>query len=150
MKFVHLVVEFQPLGFHNPGMIRRHITERLLAALRRAPVVLLQGARQTGKSTLVKWLAAGRHRAEYLTLDDAVTLAAAQRDPAGFLGGFTGNLILDEVQKAPQLLPAIKIEVDRDRRPGRFLLTGSANVLAAPRVSESLAGRLEAHVLWPL
>src|SRR5205085_9806467 len=110
--------EFHPPAGHDITMIRRHITDRLLNALRRAPVVLLQGARQTGKSTLVKWLAAGRHRAEYLTLDDAVTLAAAQRDPAGFLSGLAGNVILDEVQKAPQLLPAIKLVVDHDRRPG--------------------------------
>src|SRR5437879_629568 len=130
-------------------MIRRHIAVRLLAGLRRAPVILLQGARQTGKSTLVRWLARGRHRAEYLTLDDAVTLAAAQRDPAGFLAGFPGPVILDEIQKAPGLMPAIKLAVDRDRRPGRYLLTGSANVMALPQISESLAGRIELHVLWP-
>lgn len=131
-------------------MIRRHLTQRLLAALGDRPAVLITGVRQCGKTTLVRNLAQHGHKADYVTLDDATTLAAARADPAGFLSGFAGNVILDEVQHAPGLFPAIKMEVDRDRRPGRFLLTGSANVLVLPRISESLAGRMAVLTLWPL
>ncbi len=130
-------------------MIERNITTRLRQALKDTPVVFLHGARQTGKSTLVQAIAEGRRNASYLTLDDAATLAAATSDPAGFIGGFDGPLVLDEVQKAPALFPAIKRAVDRNRKPGRFLLTGSANVLLVPKVSESLAGRIEILTLWP-
>jgi len=130
-------------------MIERNIAKRLRQALKDTPVVFLHGARQTGKSTLVQAIAEGRRNASYLTLDDAATLAAATSDPAGFVQGFDGPLVLDEVQKAPALFPAIKREVDRNRKPGRFLLTGSANVLLVPKVSESLAGRIEILTLWP-
>jgi hypothetical protein len=131
-------------------MIQRHLTEPLLAALAERPVVLLNGARQTGKSTLATWLATGPHPAAYLTFDDARTLAAAQADPAGFLENLTGPVVLDEIRKAPELLPAIKRSVDRRRTPGRCFPTGSADVLLLPRVSESLAGRMEILTLWPL
>ncbi|MCH8879233.1 MAG: ATP-binding protein [Planctomycetes bacterium] len=130
-------------------MIERNIATRLRQALKDTPVVFLHGARQTGKSTLVQAIAEGRRNASYLTLDDAATLAAATGDPAGFIRGFDGPVVLDEVQKAPALFPAIKREVDRKRKPGRFLLTGSANVLLVPKVSESLAGRIEILPLWP-
>lgn len=131
-------------------MFERHLAPRLLEALADTPVVLLHGARQTGKSTLVRRLASQEHPARYLTLDDAGVLAAARDDPAGFLAGLNEPVVLDEVQKAPELFPAIKAIVDRDRRPGRFLLTGSANVLLLPRLSESLAGRMDILTLWPL
>jgi len=121
---------------------------QLVLALGDRPVVLLHGARQTGKSTLVQTL--GSDSAQYRTLDDAQTLAAATLDPRGFLDSSGGTLIIDEVQRAPNLLPAIKLAVDQDRRPGRFLLTGSAQVLVLPQVSESLAGRIEVLTLWPL
>ena len=111
---------------------------------------MLVGARQSGKSTLARSIAAGPHPAAYLTFDDAVVLAAATADPEGFIAGSRGPVVLDEVQRVPALFPAIKASVDRDRRPGRFLLTGSANVLLLPKVSESLAGRMELHTLWPL
>ncbi len=129
-------------------VIERHIADRLRRALKDTPVVFLQGARQTGKSTLVQILAEER-KCPYLTLDDAATLGAAIADPTGFVEGLDGPVVLDEVQKAPSLFPAIKREVDRRRRPGRFLLTGSANVLLLPKVSESLAGRIEILNLWP-
>jgi predicted AAA+ superfamily ATPase len=129
-------------------MIKRHITSALLHALKDNPVVLLNGARQTGKSTLVKWLAERRYRARYLTMDDATTLAAASANPEGFLTGFESPIILDEVQRIPELFLPIKAIVDRNRTPGRFLLTGSANVLFLPRLSESLAGRMEILNLW--
>jgi len=130
-------------------MIRRHLAEPLQAALARSPVVLLNGARQTGKTTLVQWL--GReHPRRYVTLDDANTLAAARADPGGFIGRLDSPVVLDEVQRAPELFPAIKLAVDRNRQPGRFLLTGSANVLLLPRLSESLAGRMQILTLRPL
>lgn len=111
--------------------------------------MLVHGARQTGKTTLAR-LEATRRKARYLTLDDASVLSAAASDPAGFLSGLDGPVVLDEVQHVPALFPAIKSEVDRRRQPGRFLLTGSANVLLLPKISESLAGRMEILTLWPL
>lgn len=131
-------------------MIHRNITGRIKAALSDSPVVLLNGARQSGKSTLIKKIASDMHPARYLTLDDAVVLAAAKHDPAEFIAGLDGNIVIDEVQRAPELFLAIKAEVDRNRKPGRFLLTGSANVMLLPKLSESLAGRMEILTLWPL
>ncbi len=130
-------------------MIERRLTEKVRQSLRDTPVVLVHGARQTGKSTLVQALAGDRKVASYLTLDDAATLTAATDDTQGFVAAPKGLVVIDEVQKAPQLFPAIKREVDRRRRPGRFLLTGSANILLVPTVSESLAGRIEILTLWP-
>lgn len=130
-------------------MIRRNLTAPLLEAISDTPVVLLNGARQVGKSTLVQSLQED-HPAQYLTLDDATVLAAASRDPAGFLAGLDGPVVLDEVQRAPELFLAIKAAVDRDRRPGRYLLTGSADIFLLPRIAESLAGRMEVLTLWPL
>ena len=130
-------------------MIKRHLTDRLLDALKDTPVVLLQGARQTGKSTLAAWVATGPHRARYVTLDDPTTLAAASADPSGFLDQEKGNLVIDEVQRVPEIFRALKIRVDRDRRPGRYLLTGSSHVLAVPRAADSLVGRMQALTLRP-
>ncbi len=120
------VVGFQPPDGHIADMYQRNIVPMLREALRDTPVVLLNGARQTGKSTLVGSGVLENHEARYLTLDEAGVLAAAEADPAGFLSALRGPVILDEVQRSPGLFPAIKAEVDRDRRPGRFLLTGSA------------------------
>jgi predicted AAA+ superfamily ATPase len=111
-------------------------------------VVLLNGARQTGKSTLVQSLI-GDSGANYLTFDDSTVTAAAAADPQGFLDRFSGPIILDEIQRVPQLFNAIKLSVDRNRIPGRFMLTGSANVLLLPNLSQSLAGRMEILTLWP-
>ncbi|MBI4936655.1 MAG: ATP-binding protein [Nitrosomonadales bacterium] len=130
-------------------MYTRHILPLLNEALADTPVVLLNGARQTGKSTLVQSLSAENNR-RYLTLDDHVTLAAAKSDPDGFIAGINGPVTLDEVQRVPELFLAIKASVDRDRSPGRFLLTGSANVLLLPGIADSLAGRMEILSLWPL
>ncbi len=131
-------------------MLQRSTLPELRAALADTPVVLLQGARQTGKTTLTKALAAEAPGRRYLTLDDPTVLAAASDDAAGFVTGLAGPVVIDEVQRAPELLVAIKASVDRDRTPGRFLLTGSANVMMVPRVAESLAGRMELITLWPL
>lgn len=135
-------------------MYDRAIQPRLRAALADSPVVLLHGARQTGKTTLIRDLLdhdqSKRVSRRYLTLDTAAVLAAATGDPEGFISGLDGPVAIDEIQRAPELFRAIKASVDQDRRPGRFLLTGSANMLALPRLSESLAGRIDITPLWPL
>ena len=128
-------------------LFRRFSAARVTTALKDTPVVMVNGPRQCGKTTLVREFA-NRARA-YITLDDDTALEAARDDPAGFLRGLD-RVIIDEVQRAPDLLRAIKRSVDGDRRPGRFLLTGSANVLTLPQVSESLAGRMETVSLLPL
>jgi predicted AAA+ superfamily ATPase len=127
----------------------RNITPNLLAALADRPVVVLHGARQTGKSWLAQQISAQQHPATYLTLDDPAVLTATG-DPAGFVQTLREDVVIDEAQRAPQLFVAIKASVDRDRRPGHFLLTGSANIWLVPRLSESLAGRMEILTLWPL
>lgn len=130
-------------------MIERKIKASLKDALTDSPVVLLHGARQTGKSTLVQNLIEKEYDAEYITLDDSSFLSAAISNPGGFLESFGSNLAIDEVQRAPGLLPEIKKIVDKNRKPGKFILTGSANVLLVPRVAESLAGRVEILNLFP-
>jgi predicted AAA+ superfamily ATPase len=128
----------------------RHIAPHILEAMTDTPVVLLAGPRQAGKTTLVRQVAensSGGFR--YLTLDDALTLLSAQEDPVGMIRSLD-RAVIDEIQRAPGLLLAIKQSVDEDRRPGRFLLTGSANVMALPTVADSLAGRMETLSLLPL
>jgi predicted AAA+ superfamily ATPase len=116
-------------------------------ALSDTPVVLIVGPRRAGKTTLVRKMGeAGR---TYITLDDRTVFDAAQSDPAGFIRGLD-RAIIDEIQRAPDLLLAIKKTVDEDYRPGRFLLTGSANVLTLPRIADSLAGRMETIRMLPL
>lgn len=124
-------------------MIQRHLTPLVAEALSDTPVVLLQGARQVGKSTLAKDLLEARLGGRYLSLDDQAVRRAAEVDPVGFVAQSKGLVVLDEIQLAPDLFRVIKADVDKDRRPGRFLLTGSTNVLVLPRLSESLAGRME-------
>ena len=126
----------------------RRLRPRLDEALADTPVVLLIGPRQAGKTTLVQQFA-GQAGRRYLTLDDGGTLLSAREDPVGLVRSLDGAVI-DEVQRVPGLLLAIKQAVDRDRRPGRFLLTGSANVMTLPAVSDSLAGRMETLALLPL
>jgi len=125
----------------------RYATGPMNTALADTPVVLVTGPRQCGKTTLVRDLAQGKRT--FFTLDDDTVLAAARNDPAGLLRGLN-KCTLDEVQRAPDLLRAIKKTVDEDRRPGRFLLTGSSNLMTVPQVSESLAGRMEIVNLLPL
>ncbi len=132
-------------------MIQREITSFVIEALQDTPIVFLQGARQVGKSTLAQTIAAHEHPADYLTFDDATTFTLAQRDPAGFLTRLRGNnVILDEVQRVPELFFALKAEVDRDRRAGRFLITGSANALLLPRLADAFVGRMELVTMYPL
>lgn len=128
-------------------MYPRFIERQLRQALSDTRVVLITGPRQAGKTTLAGKLA--RDDMPFLTLDDDTTLDTAQRDPVGFVRGLD-RAIIDEVQRAPRLLLAIKRSVDIDKRPGRFLLTGSANLMALPQVSDSLAGRMALAELLPL
>jgi len=130
-------------------MIRRYLQEPILASLRHFPVVLLTGARQVGKSTLALSLIESEWKASYMTLDDRATLDAALRDPDGLISGSPTPAVIDEVQKAPDLMRAIKKKVDGDRAAGQYLLTGSANILALSKVTETLAGRVILHTLYP-
>jgi len=130
-------------------MIPRLLTPRILEALADTPVVFLTGARQTGKSTLARAIAAGDHPARYITFDDATALVAAAGDPEGFVAGLSGPVVLDEVQRVPDLFLAIKASVDTDRTPGRYLLTGSANAMMLPNLAQALVGRVEVLTLWP-
>jgi predicted AAA+ superfamily ATPase len=131
----------------DDALIPRHAARQVATALADTPVVMVNGPRQCGKTTLVRGFAVdGR---QYISLDDETALTAARDDPAGFLRPLD-RAILDEVQRAPELLRAIKLSVDQDRRPGRFLLTGSADLLTLPTVSDSLAGRMEVVTLLPL
>ena len=126
----------------------RLIESRVAEALADTPVVLIAGPRQAGKTTLARSFA-GKQGMHYLTLDDELTLLAAKEDPVGMIRSLD-RTVIDEIQRAPRLLLAIKKSVDEDRRPGRFLLTGSANLMALPTVADSLAGRMETLTLLPL
>lgn len=127
----------------------RLIRPRLEEALADTPVVLIHGPRQCGKTTLARRVGDAAGYA-YRTLDDDTLRAAADADPVGFVAALPPRTILDEVQRVPALFTALKAAVDRDRTPGRFLLTGSANVLFVPRLADSLAGRMETLRLHPL
>jgi uncharacterized protein len=145
-----------------PTLIHRHLTERVRISLQDTPAVMVNGPRQCGKTTLVKQFAQGgapqnstgpvlqdtSEAMTYLTLDDPAVLETARIDPVGLLRQLD-RAIIDEVQRAPQLLLALKLSIDQDRRPGRFLLTGSANLLSLPSIADSLAGRMEVHALLP-
>ncbi|HSN90319.1 MAG TPA: ATP-binding protein [Anaeromyxobacteraceae bacterium] len=131
-------------------MYPRLLEGALRESLADTPAVFVAGARQTGKSTLVRGFGRRAGGWTYRTFDDLETLASARADPQGLVARLGDRAILDEVQRAPELLVPLKASIDADRRPGRFILTGSANVLALPRVAESLAGRMEILTLWPL
>ena len=128
-----------------PRFARPCLTE----ALADTPVVLVHGPRQCGKTTLARQVGDAAGYA-YVSFDDDVALAAAQADPVGFVADLPARVVLDEVQRAPGLFTAIKTAVDRNRTPGRFILTGSANVLLVAKLADSLAGRMEILRLHPL
>ena len=158
----------------SPIFYPRFAERRLVEALEDSPVVLLHGPRQCGKTTLAQFTCAPKYLAwggdrltrggspltrgnsrqyrdyTYFSFDDAVTRDGARTDPTGFVAALPERTILDEVQRVPELFEAIKISVDRRRAPGRFLLTGSANVFLVPQLSESLAGRIQTVPLHPL
>ena len=121
----------------------------LQASLTDTPVVLLQGPRQCGKTTLARSVAEPAGFG-YLSFDDDNLVRAARADPLGFVTDLPPKMVLDEVQRVPELFSTLKLVVDRDRQPGRFLLTGSADVLLLPRLADSLAGRIEVIRLHPL
>ena len=141
----------------------RFIESRFAEALEDTPVVLIQGPRQCGKTTFAQMVCApeflpghmGRSSPEsrgysYVSFDDDVVRAGAEADPMGFISDLPDRVVLDEIQRVPGLFTALKLEVDRRRAPGRFVLTGSTNLLAVPAVQDSLAGRLETVRLHPL
>jgi predicted AAA+ superfamily ATPase len=131
-------------------MYRRTLLNPILEALSDTPVIFLCGARQSGKSTLVQMIADGPYPARYVTLDNAGVLSAAGSDPTGFIAGIDKPVVIDEAQRMPELLLSIKEDVDRHRHPGRYILTGSADILTVPKVADALAGRMELMTLWPL
>ena len=152
----------------------RYVERRLAEALEDSPVVLIHGPRQCGKTTLAQFACAPNYLSwddddpvwgedrmgwgvsqqrrdyKYITFDDPVVRDGAQADPMGFVADLPERVILDEIQRVPNLFSAIKLEVDRRRRPGRFILIGSTNVLLIPALSDSLAGRLQVVPLHPL
>ena len=133
----------------DANLYPRFIEPYLVEALADSPAVLIHGPRQCGKTTLARIVGTPRDYT-YITFDDDVVRHAAEDDPRGFTADLPARVILDEVQRVPTLLTALKIEIDRNRIPGRFLLTGSTHVLLVPQVSESLAGRLQTLRLHPL
>ncbi len=130
-------------------MLKRTIQDKLEKALGRSPIVLLNGARQVGKTTLVRELL-DKKKYTYLTFDDEITYLAAKSNGAEFIANVKKPVIIDEIQRLPELFLAIKSDVDKNREPGRYLLTGSANPLLIPRLGDSLAGRMEIIDLMPL
>jgi hypothetical protein len=145
-----LVWTFTPLDPLMTTLHPRHIRPLLLEALADTRVVFLAGARQVGKTTLTREIAASEHPMTVFNLDETATRDAALRDPAGFLATLSGPALIDEIQHAPDLLLEIKSAVDEDNRSGRFLLTGSANILTSKKVKDALTGRIETLNLWPL
>ena len=130
--------------------IERAARPLVVEALADTRVVFVMGARQVGKSALVTEVATHEQPARVVSLDDKTARDAALTDPTGFVAGLAKPAVIDEVQRAPDLLLAIKEAVDRDPQPGQFLLTGSANVLTNRRVKDALTGRMEIITLWPL
>lgn len=123
-------------------LLERHVAPRVREALADTRIVVIEGARQVGKTTLARGIVEAGG-GSLVTLDDPAIRAAAQADPVGFLDHGDDLLVVDEVQRVPELVLALKLHVDRDPRPGRFLVTGSANLLRMPTVEDSLAGRAE-------
>lgn len=131
-------------------LVPRHLRRDVVDALADSRAVAVLGARQVGKSTLVAQIASDEHPARLISLDDDATADAARSDPTGFIAEVDGPVAIDEIQRAPELLLAIKRRLDAHQARGQFLLTGSANVLSLPTVADALPGRVEYLTLWPL
>ena len=134
--------------------IPRLIELSILGSLKTFPVVYIAGPRQSGKTTLVKQISSHQHPAQYITFDDEQMRLSVRRDPEAFLRAFDGPVVLDEIQMVPELFRPLKIIVDENRQRkdggrGRFLLTGSASVMALPQLSDALVGRMVLHTLPP-
>ena len=127
----------------------RYLMPRVMEALSDSPVVLIHGPRQCGKTTLAR-LVGDEAGFSYLSFDDDVQRASAQADPVGYVAELPARVILDEVQRVPEMFTSLKAAVDARREPGRFILTGSANVLLVPKLADSLAGRMDLLRLHPL
>lgn len=127
----------------------RYAERRLIEGLSDSPVVLIHGPRQCGKTTLARSVGESKRYA-YISFDDDVAREAARADPAGFVDDLPERAILDEVQRVPEIFAALKMTIDRRRTAGRFILTGSANVLLVPKLADSLAGRMDILRLHPL
>ena len=133
----------------NEQLFPRFSRRPLLEAIADTPVVLIHGSRQCGKTTLATELGK-EFDYHYLSFDDDTQRQAAVADPVGFIRNLPEYVILDEIQRTPELFTAIKVSVDKNRKPGRFILTGSSNILLLPKLSDSLAGRMEIIHLRPL
>ena len=133
----------------NKDLYPRYLQPRVIEALADSPVVLIHGPRQCGKTTLARQVG-DAEGVKYLSFDDDVQRAAAQADPVGYVADLPERVILDEVQRVPGLFTSLKAAIDAHRKPGRFILTGSANVLLVPKLADSLAGRMEILRLHPL
>ena len=131
------------------GFYPRHAESQMQSALRDSPVTLVHGPRQSGKTTLTH-MVCDPLGFDYVSFDEDAARNAARSDPTGFIANLTGPVILDEVQRVSEIFTALKLEVDRDRSPGRFVLTGSTNLMRAPNLLDSLAGRMEVVQLRPL
>ncbi len=134
--------------------ISRKIEDYIVQSLGAFPVVYIAGPRQSGKTTLARYISSTRHRADYITFDDIQLRSAVSRDPEGFLRSLKGSVVLDEVQMVPEIFRPLKIIVDENRSKenggrGQFLLTGSASVMALPKLSDALVGRMALHTLLP-
>lgn len=120
-------------------MYKRHLLTKLAKALTFSPVVLVTGARQSGKTTLTKVM--GGENFFYTSFDQVVVYANALQDPVGFIHALPKPAIIDEVQRVPELFLPIKVDLDAHRHPGRYMLTGSANPILLPRMGDALTGR---------
>lgn len=134
------------------GLIERYLEPLIEEGIDDARIVFVAGARQVGKTTLIRKISrlGGRRPMRELSLDDRATREAANDDPAGFVAGLDGPTFIDEIHRAPDLLLELKKAVDDDTVPGRFLITGSANVLANKTILDALPGRIDRFMLWPL
>jgi predicted AAA+ superfamily ATPase len=134
----------------TPPLFPRFIRPLILEGLEDARIVFIGGARQVGKTTLVSAITDDKYPMIKLTLDDQATRTAANDDPAGFVADLAGPAFIDEIHRAPDLLLELKKAVDRDAAPGRFIITGSANVLSSRRIQDALPGRIDRVDMWPL
>jgi predicted AAA+ superfamily ATPase len=139
-----------PPSSRQPVLFPRSIRPLLVEGMDDSRIVFVGGARQVGKTTLVTDIARHERPMAAFTLDDRLTRDAAVADPAGFVADLPGPAFIDEIHRAPDLLLELKKAVDADTAPGRFVITGSANVLTSKRIQDALPGRIDRVDMWPL